>query len=156
MKYGREISSGGVLYRPAGDGYEVALIRVRENVKALPKGLVDKDEKPQEAAVREVGEETGMQGEVEAPLGSIKYYYYSKERDTRYFKTVSFFLLRYLGGRESDHDWEVEEVLWVRAEEAPGLLSYKGEQEVMRRALQVLRDKLQSIGESRQRNGDSG
>jgi len=123
MKYGREISAGGVLYRAAGDGYEVALIRVRENVNALPKGLVDRDEKPQEAAVREVGEETGMRGEVEGPLGSINYYYYSKERDTRYFKTVSFCLLRYLGGRESDHDWEVQEVLWVPAEEAPGLLS---------------------------------
>ncbi|OFW55554.1 MAG: hypothetical protein A2W01_04890 [Candidatus Solincola sediminis] len=148
MKYGREISSGGVLYRLTGDGYEVALIVVESGANALPKGLINKGESPEETATREVHEETGMWGEIEAPLGSINYYYYSKERDTRYFKNVTFFLLRYVSGSESDHDFEVEEVRWVPAEEAEGLLSYKGERDVMRRATEALKRKSPRTGES--------
>jgi 8-oxo-dGTP diphosphatase len=142
MKYGREISAGGVLYRQADGAYQVALIKLKNGtVNALPKGLVNRGERAEDAARREVSEETGMSGEVEAPLGSIDYYYYSRDRDTRFYKTVYFFLLRYLSGSESDHDWEVEGVSWVPAEEARRLLSYKGEREVMDRALEVLREK---------------
>jgi 8-oxo-dGTP pyrophosphatase MutT (NUDIX family) len=142
MKYGREISAGGVLYRPAGKSYEVALIRPKgKNVEALPKGLIDEAEKAEATALREVREETGMLGELEAPLGSIDYYYYSKERDTRFFKLVYFFLLRYAGGSERDHDWEVEEVGWVPIEEAVRSLSYNGEREVMQRALDTLKER---------------
>ena len=139
MKYGRQVSSGGVLYRPAGNGFEVALIVLRDGkVHALPKGLVDAGEDPETTALREVREETGMEGEVTAPLGYIRYYYYSRDEDTRYFKLVHFFLLRYLGGSTQDHDREVEEVVWVPAQEALRLLSYKGEREVFARALDIL------------------
>lgn len=139
MKYGRQISSGGVLYRPSDGGYEIALIKVKGGeVYALPKGLIDEGESPEEASLREVREETGMEGEIVAPLGYTKYYYYAGEEDTRYFKLVHFFLLRYSGGSELDHDWEVEGVEWVPAAEAPRLLSYKGEREIMERALEVL------------------
>jgi 8-oxo-dGTP pyrophosphatase MutT (NUDIX family) len=141
MKYGRQISSGGVLYRPAGDGYEVALIKVKGGeVYALPKGLIEKGEDPETAALREVREETGMAGEMVAPLGYIRYYYYSRDEDKRYFKLVHFFLLRHAGGSESEHDWEVEGVEWVPAGEAPRLLAYKGEQEIAERALGLLKD----------------
>lgn len=139
MQYGKQVSSGGVLFRPAGDGFEVALIKVKGGkAYALPKGLIDEGESPEETALREVREETGMQGEIAAPLGYIRYYYYSREEDKRYFKLVHFFLLRYLGGSERDHDREVEGVEWVAAGEAARLLAYKGEREVMRRALDFL------------------
>jgi 8-oxo-dGTP pyrophosphatase MutT (NUDIX family) len=142
MKYGKEISAGGVLYRPAGKGYEVALIQPKgKAVNALPKGLIDMDENPEAAALREVREETGMLGEPEASLGSINYYYYSKERDTRFFKEVYFFLLRYLSGRDKDHDWEVEEVRWLPIEEAMRSLSFEGERVVMRRALDIFKER---------------
>jgi 8-oxo-dGTP pyrophosphatase MutT (NUDIX family) len=144
MKYGKEISAGGVLYRPEGKGYEVALIQPKgKAVNALPKGLIDMDENPEAAALREVREETGMLGEPEASLGTINYYYYSKERDTRFFKEVYFFLLRYSSGREKDHDWEVEEVRWLPIEEAMRSLSFEGEREVMRRALDILKERAQ-------------
>ncbi|MBC7247536.1 MAG: NUDIX hydrolase [Actinobacteria bacterium] len=139
MKYGRQVSAGGVLVRPAAKGYEVAVIRLKGGkVLALPKGLVDEGESPEEAALREVREETGMEGEVVAPLGYIRYYYYSKEENTRYFKLVHFFLLRYRGGSERDHDWEVEGVEWLPLEKARTSLSYKGEREVLDRAWEYM------------------
>ncbi|MBN2025171.1 MAG: NUDIX hydrolase [Actinobacteria bacterium] len=151
MKYGRQISSGGVLYRSAADVYEVALIKPRGGrVYALPKGLIDAGEDPEETALREVREETGMDGEIISPLGYIRYYYYSREEDTRYFKLVHFFLLRYLGGSEKDHDREVEEVVWVPAQEALGLLAYKGEKEVLARALDILNEREDEGGDGRE------
>ncbi len=148
MQYGKQVSSGGVLYRPSGEGFEVALIKIKNgNVYALPKGLIEGGENPEEAAIREVQEETGMRGEVVAPLGYIRYYYYSREEDKRYFKLVHFFLLRYLEGSELNHDWEVEGVEWVPAHEAVRLLAYKGEREVMQRALDILEESGGEKGE---------
>ena len=152
MKYGRQVSSGGILYRSVAGVHEIALIKPRGGkVYALPKGLIDAGEDPEATALREVREETGMEGKIEAPLGYIRYYYYSKEEDTRYFKLVHFFLLRYRGGSEEDHDREVEEVVWVPAQEALGLLAYKGEREVLARALNILEGQADRDG-----NGHEG
>lgn len=141
MKYGKQVSAGGVLFRPADGGYEVAVIRLSGGkVTALPKGLVDPGESPEETALREVREETGMEGEIVAPLGYIRYYYYAREEDTRYFKLVHFYLLRYRGGSGKNHDWEVESVEWMPLEEAVRSLSYKGEREILERAVKVLEE----------------
>ncbi|MGQ9474916.1 MAG: NUDIX hydrolase [Actinomycetota bacterium] len=139
MKYGKQVSAGGILFRPAEGGFEVALIRLKGGkVYALPKGLVEEGEDPLETALREVREETGMAGEPVAPLGYVRYYYYSREEDTRYFKLVHFYLLRYREGSEKDHDWEVEGVEWVPLERALRSLSYKGEREILEKAAAIL------------------
>jgi 8-oxo-dGTP pyrophosphatase MutT (NUDIX family) len=114
----------------------VAVVRVREDILALPKGHPDGAESAAAAAQREVREETGVEAELVEQLGDIRYRYARGGR--RVMKTVSFFLFRYRSGSLADHDHEVEEALWIPLEEAPGLLAYKGEQEMAESALSRL------------------
>jgi 8-oxo-dGTP pyrophosphatase MutT (NUDIX family) len=114
----------------------VAVVRVRDEILALPKGHPDHDESPVAAAQREVREETGLETELVEKLGDIRYWY---ARDgERVMKMVSFFLFRYLSGSLADHDHEVDEALWIPLDEAPGRLAYKGEREMAESALSRL------------------
>ncbi|HEX2086555.1 MAG TPA: NUDIX domain-containing protein [Solirubrobacteraceae bacterium] len=120
------------------DGAVAAIVPVRRaaggrRVLALPKGHVDPGETPAEAALREVREETGMTGELVEQLGEVRYWYQRGGRKIP--KLVTFFLFEYRSGSESDHDAEVEEVRWLALEDAARELSYKGEREMVRRAL---------------------
>jgi 8-oxo-dGTP diphosphatase len=136
MRTVREVSSGGVIFRKRKGVTEVALIRVRDRW-CLPKGQVEKGEKIQDTALREVREETGLEGKVIAKLGDITYWYSNKtkaEEPVRIFKRVYFFLLRYLKGDVSQHEKEVEEVLWFPVEEAVEKLAYPSEKKTMRKA----------------------
>jgi 8-oxo-dGTP pyrophosphatase MutT (NUDIX family) len=137
----RHFSAGGVIYRLGAAGIEVALAaRTDSNgqrVWCLPKGLIEPGEKAEATAQREVQEETGLLGEVEAKLGDIQYWYRTGE--SRVFKKVSFFLLRYLRGDVADHDHEMEEVRWLPLGEAISLASYKTEREILQKAAELLK-----------------
>ncbi len=114
-----------------------------KSVLALPKGLVDPGEKPLETALREVQEETGVTAELVTKLGDIKYIYSRSWGDgQRVFKIVSFYLMRYRSGRidqiTPEMRIEVARASWVRLDEAPKLLAYKGEKQMARRALQYV------------------
>ncbi len=109
-------------------------------VFALPKGNVDEGEKPEETAVREVREETGVEAEILAKLSDIKYVYVRSWGDRqRVFKIVSFFLLRYRSGRigmiTPIMRREVRQAMWLPLEEAQQKLSYRGERDVIKLAL---------------------
>ena len=110
---------------------------------ALPKGLVDPGEKPEQTAVREVQEETGLTAVPITKLGDIKYVYVRSwgDRD-RVFKIVSFYLLRYQSGKIDDITpemrIEVKRALWLPIEEAARQLAYKGEKEMVGRAQEYL------------------
>ena len=111
-----------------------------KGVWALPKGLVDRGESASETALREGFEETGIHSRLDEKLGDVRYVY--TWRGERVFKVVSFFLLRYRGGRlgalaEATRH-EVAEVQWLALAEAPTLLAYKGEREMAERALAVV------------------
>jgi len=135
------ISSGGVVFRPAGAGYEVALIRVARadgDAWAIPKGWVEKGEDLEQTAVREVREETGLDAKVLRKLGEITYEFYSKADRSRIVKTVHLFLMEWLDGDTADHDDEVEEVRWFPLEDALLTLTYKNEREMLEKAMSLI------------------
>ena len=135
------ISSGGVVFRPAGAGYEVALIRVARadrDAWALPKGWVEKGEDLEQTAVREVREETGLDAKVLRKLGEITYEFNSKTDRSRIVKTVHLFLMEHLGGSTANHDDEVEEVRWFPLEDALRALTHKNEREMLEKAMSLI------------------
>jgi ADP-ribose pyrophosphatase YjhB (NUDIX family) len=105
---------------------------------SLPKGHIEDGETPEEAAVREVEEETGIIGRVVAPLGTIDFWFVAEDR--RVHKTVHHFLMRALGGELSDSDVEVSEVAWVPLSELESRLAYADERRLIRRAAQLLEE----------------
>lgn len=115
-----------------------------EGVWALPKGLIGPGEQAQATAQREVREETGVEAAPVEKLGDVRYVY--TWAGERVFKVVSFFLFRYRAGRLGDipaeHAHEVAEARWLPLDEAPKLLTYKGEREMASKAL----DRLGSAG----------
>ncbi len=135
----REFSAGGVVVRRVRREWRLAAIRPagKENVWALPKGLIGQEESAADTAVREVAEETGVEGRLVEKLGDVRYVY--TWRGERVFKIVSFFLVRYARGRLGDippgFRHEVAETRWLPLEEAPRLLSYRGEREMAEKAL---------------------
>src|SRR5579872_190535 len=147
----REISAGGVVVRGGREGWSVAVIEPQREafvvagskkqklLLALPKGLVDPGEKPEQTALREVVEETGLTVLPVAKLGDIKYAYVRTWGDQqRVFKIVSFFLLRYQSGKideiAPEMRIEVKRALWIPLEGAARKLAYRGEKDMVRRA----------------------
>ena len=151
----REFSAGGVVLRMVRGRWHIATIEPhierplkppkddgkarKPHVLALPKGTVDPGEKPRQTAIREVWEETGVKAEIITKLADIKYFYVRSWGDkARVFKVVSFYLFRYLSGKlgnitpEMRH--EVQQCFWTPLDEAPKLLSYKGERQMAREA----------------------
>ena len=139
----REFSAGGVLVRTMAGRPWLAAIRPGgkpEGVWALPKGLISAGESPEATAVREIAEETGLEGTSAGKLGDVRYVY--SFRGERIFKVVSFYLVRYRRGRIGDippaFRVEVAEARWLPLEHAPRLLAYKGEREMAEKALMML------------------
>jgi 8-oxo-dGTP pyrophosphatase MutT (NUDIX family) len=160
----REISAGGVVIRKGKGGWRMAAIELPlalttgaprstqragqrpKRVIALPKGLVDPGEPPLQTALREVREETGLTAVPITKLADIKYVYVRSWGDgERVFKIVSFYLLGYHSGRINDiareMRIEVKRAFWTLLEEAPALLSYKGERDIARLAFEYLKSK---------------
>ena len=131
-----EVSAGGVVYRRTDDGVEMALAARRtrrgELVWGLAKGAIEPDESDEEAAVREVREETGLEAEVESDLGDIRYVYVWE--GVRVRKRVHFYLMHATGGDVTDHDTEMEDVRWFPMRVARKRAAYRGEREVIERA----------------------
>ncbi|MFC6508864.1 NUDIX hydrolase [Promicromonospora citrea] len=141
-----ETSAGGLVLRPEpeGPGAFSAAVLLRRNRTGrlewcLPKGHLEGRETPQEAAVREIHEETGIRGSIQAELGVIDYWFTGEDR--RVHKVVHHYLLRAEGGRltvEDDPDGEAEDALWVRVDELSERLSYPNEQRLAAVALDLL------------------
>lgn len=157
----REVSAGGVVVRHTSAGWEMAAIEPQKEpsktipatarkktsqkmLLALPKGLVDPGEKPEQAAVREVAEETGLTAVPVTKLGDIKYAYVRTWSDKeRVFKIVSFYLFRYQSGQIDEiapkMRIEVKRALWIPLKDAARQLAYRGEKDMVRRAQAYLK-----------------
>jgi ADP-ribose pyrophosphatase YjhB (NUDIX family) len=137
-----EFSAGGVVVR---DGTVAVIVPVKrgsggQRVLGLPKGHPDGDETAEQAATREIREETGLSVELIEPLGETRYHYERRGRPRA--KRVAFFLFEYRAGSLEDHDHEIEEARWMPLEQAADELTYEGEREMVRRALSRLQRDL--------------
>jgi ADP-ribose pyrophosphatase YjhB (NUDIX family) len=131
----RAESFGGVVVRSADDGISVAMVRTRnlkgESVWTLPKGTPDDEETPEETALREVREETGLEVRILQPLDSITYWFVSTKDRARYRKTVRLYLMEATGGDTSQHDHEIDEVEWVPISQAVKRASYPSDRKLL-------------------------
>jgi 8-oxo-dGTP pyrophosphatase MutT (NUDIX family) len=130
-----EFSAGGVV---VSEGRVITIVPVKRaadgrRVLGLPKGHPDGDETPEQAATREVAEETGVHAELIEELGDVEYRYERRGRPVH--KVVRFFLFEYRSGDLADHDHEIEEARWMQFAEAAQRLTYEGEREMVSRAM---------------------
>jgi ADP-ribose pyrophosphatase YjhB (NUDIX family) len=137
-----ETSAGGLVLDALALDARAALIgrldRRRRLLWSLPKGHVEPGETINQAAVREVREETGISGRIVAPLGVIDFWFVAESQ--RIHKTVHHFLLLAEGGDLSDEDVEVEEVAWVPLAEVARCLAYDDERRLVEGVPALLAD----------------
>lgn len=136
-----QVSAGGAAFRLTDAGIEIALICAKPSLRwQLPKGLIDAGETPEIAARREVREEAGIETELLEKIETIEYWYVGDDWGrgrVRFHKLVHFFLLRYTTGDVADHDHEVAEARWVRADKAVEMLAFKAEKTVVEKAVRL-------------------
>lgn len=128
-------SAGGVIFRLQNSSPEVALIATKgKTVWTLPKGVIDKGEVPETAAVREIMEETGLHGRIVELIGERSYWFYQREENTKFRKTVTYFLVEYTQGEIAPPSPEVDEARWVPVADAVGMVSYRSDKEILEAA----------------------
>ena len=122
-------AAGGVVCRQSGDTVEVLLVhRPRYDDWSLPKGKLDEGEGFEQAALREVEEETGLRCRLTSYLGETTY----RDRKDRE-KLVRYWAMEPGDGDFTPND-EVDELRWVPLDEAADMLSYGFDRELVERA----------------------
>jgi len=129
-------AAGGVVVKGKGEKLRVAIVQSRYRTWVFPKGLIEEGEEPEEAARREVGEETGLgRLEFRMPLAWTEHEF---EREGKRFRTRIYWFLYEASPRAAmrlDPEEEVLECGWFTPEQALSLLSHDDQRRLLRRAL---------------------
>lgn len=127
-----EFSAGGIVFKKEGNKILILISQHSgHHGWVFPKGHVGdtiKGETAKEAALREVKEETGIDGKILQPLSLVDYWYVFKSEKRH--KTVQYFLMEYKSGKIEDHGWEMEQVAWLPVVEVENRLTYAGDKKV--------------------------
>ncbi|HEX6578638.1 MAG TPA: NUDIX hydrolase [Jiangellaceae bacterium] len=138
----RETSAGGLVVDRVGAATTAALIgRIDRRGRlewVLPKGHVEPGETTEQAAVREIREETGLRARIVSALGPVEYWFVADGR--RVHKTVHHYLLEATGGTLGTEDMEVSEVAWVPLDELVSRLRHPSERRLLERLPALLRE----------------
>ena len=129
----KEFSAGGVVFK---NGKWLIIKPTGTKRWQFPKGKIDKKESFKDTALREVEEEGGVRVEIIEKIGNTQYFFVLKGK--KIFKTVTFYLMKYLGDTKEGHDWEVEEAIFVSYKEALEKLSFKDDKKMLKRAKSTL------------------
>ena len=133
-------AAGALVWREKGGHLEVLLVhRPKYDDWSFPKGKVEPRESLRTCAVREIAEETGIEGRVLRHLATIDYWFAGD--DHRVHKVVHHFLLEATGGSlttENDPDHEAEDVAWVALEDVARRLAYPNERRIVAAAREIL------------------
>ena len=129
----REHSSGGVVISVRDGRPFVAMIATRNRTRwGLPKGAVTENETSQDAALREVQEETGLRARVVQTLETIEYFF--RAGDTMIQKRVDFYLMQYIDGDIQPQLSEVDDAVWVDLDESISRASFDSEKKLLEEA----------------------
>jgi len=134
----QDFAVGGIVVRESGSGLEVLLIEDRWGMVAPPKGHMEPGETPEEAATREVYEETGIRVAVAGDVGEVKYRFFAQDGEV-VEKAVRYFLMTPVGGEPRPQEGETQRVMWVSARDLPGMRCYRDTLAIVRRGLKVFR-----------------
>jgi 8-oxo-dGTP pyrophosphatase MutT (NUDIX family) len=141
-----ERSAGGlVLKRDREQYYGLIIGRATPRIWSLPKGHIEQNEAIEDAATREVEEETGIEANIIVKLSDIRYWFYANK--SKHSKIVHFFLMRYVAGTPIAQVGEVDEVRWVRLDELAETLTHVNERRLIEIAGNIVKDKQpQALG----------
>jgi 8-oxo-dGTP pyrophosphatase MutT (NUDIX family) len=135
-----ERSAGGLVLRHERSTYSGLLIgRSTPRIWSLPKGHIEPNESIEAAALREVQEETGVEATIIVKLSDIRYWFYANK--LKHSKIVHFFLMRYVKGTPTPQEGEVDEVIWVKLDQMPEMLTHVNERRLIEIAQTMVKEK---------------
>jgi 8-oxo-dGTP pyrophosphatase MutT (NUDIX family) len=149
MKF--EFSAGGVVFKKQNNNIEILLCQHSQHHGwVFPKGLIGDHKKgegksasakssgetKEEAALREVEEETGAKGKILEPIEPVTYWYVFDGEKIK--KTVYYFVMEFIGGDITKHDFEMENVEWLPFDKVLERLTFKSDKEVFKKAMPVI------------------
>jgi len=138
-----EFSAGGIIFKNDGRDQKILLIKnsaLRNPKKAywgFPKGHLEKDETAEQAALREVKEETGLETAIIEKIDDVHYFFTHPEKGT-ISKQVTIFLMKYLNGEAKAQEKELLDLGWFSPEEAIEMLSFKADKVLLKAALAIM------------------